>query len=400
MKIFLPTIQYPPDAGGVAKVAHEQAMGLAALGEQVQVYAPHTEPDETTTPAPNVQLRRPTLRTRAVLRLLPLIRGVDSAMRGFAPDFALCPTYRAIGLPLMLAARRRRVPYSIYIHGTELHTEHKSGTRRWVMEHVLSGAAFLATNSHNTQRLLVELYPKVRTRVAVVHPGVDPDRFSHERLAPLRDPARADLLARLAKQAGSPPASGSGTPVIMLSACRLCREKGVDVVLRELAALLARGPAMPLLYVVAGEGPDAEAFRGQAASLGLAQRVLFTGPASYDEIPRLFAAADFYIQPSQPVGDFLESFGISFVEAQAAGLPCIGSDWGGVPEAVARDESAILIKPGDNATLRQAMQTLATNMLLRRRMGDAGRPHAARFTWAAHAARLREEIHAAVRGAR
>lgn len=400
MKIFLPTIQYPPDAGGVAKVAHEQAVGLAALGEQVLVHAPHAGADETTTPAPNLTLHRTTLRARAVVRLLPLMRGVNAAMRGFAPDFALTPTYRAIGLPLMLAARRRRVPYAVYIHGTELRTEHKSAARRWVMERVLSGAAFLATNSQNTQRLLAELYPAVKCRVAVVHPGVDPARFSARCLTPLREPAREELLARLAKESGTPSAIPSASAAIMLSACRLCREKGVDVVLHELAAILARRPATPLVYVVAGEGPDAGELRARAASLGLGQRVLFTGPAPYDEMPRLLAAADFYVQPSQPVGDFLESFGISFVEAQAAGLPCIGSDWGGVPEAVARDESAILVKPGDNATLRQAILTMATNMPLRRRMGDAGRPHAARFTWAAHAARLREEIHAAVRGPR
>jgi glycosyltransferase involved in cell wall biosynthesis len=203
MKIFLPTIQYPPDAGGVAKVAHEQARHLARGGDEVLVYSPHAGPEEILETEPNLNLHRPTLRARAILRLVPLILRTNNALKSFAPDFALCPTYRAMGLPVMLSATKHRVPYCIYLHGTELQTEHKSAPRRLIMRTVLDRAAFLATNSHNTRKLLEKLYPALRPSVVVVHPGVEPDRFSEAQLSPLRLSSRTNLMNRFAPVAAS-----------------------------------------------------------------------------------------------------------------------------------------------------------------------------------------------------
>ena len=385
MKIFLPTIQYPPDAGGVAKVAHEQAIHLARNGDEVLVYSPHAGSEESSKPEPNLTVHRPTLNTRAILRVAPLIFRTQAALKNFSPHFALCPTYRAMGLPVMLSCTKNRVPYCIYLHGTELQTEHKTAPRRMIMRSVLDRAAFLATNSHNTRKLLGELYPGLRPPVIVVHPGVEPERFSEARLSPLRPAGRTKLLSQFVPLA---PSEG----VVMVSICRLSYQKGVDDVLRAMADLRLRHPSMPLYYIIAGEGPQETEFKRLARSLGLSERVLFTGPIGYDEIPSLLAAADMHVQPSRPDGDFLESFGISFLEAQAAALPCIGSDWGGVPEATARDRSTILVQPADATELTDAIFTLATRPELRRSMGAAGRDHAAGFTWAAHAALLREEM--------
>ena len=385
MKIFLPTIQYPPDAGGVAKVAHEQARHLARGGDKVLVYSPHSGPAESVEAEPNLRVHRPTLRSRAILRVVPLILRTKNALKNFSPDFVLCPTYRAMGLPVMLSATKNRLPYCIYLHGTELQTEHKSGPRRLIMRAVLDRAAFLATNSHNTRKLLEMLYPGLRPSVIVVHPGVEPERFSHDQLSPLRPSTRAKFISQF-----TPPAPPQA--VIMVSICRLSYQKGVDDVLRAMADLRQRHPALPLYYVIAGEGPQEAEFKGLAQTLGLSEHVLFTGPIGYDEIPALLAAADMHVQPSRPDGDFLESFGISFLEAQAAALPCIGSDWGGVPEATARDRSTILVQPADASELTDAIFTLATRPELRKSMGAVGREHAARFTWAAHAALLREQM--------
>ena len=119
---------------------------------------------------------------------------------------------------------------------------------------------------------------------------------------------------------------------------------------------------------------------------------LFSGPIPYESISAAYLAADIYAQPSQPVGEFLESFGISFVEAQAAGLPCIGSDWGGVPEAVARDETALLVPVGDHDAVAAAVRTLVKDPGRRTAMASAARLHAARYSWRSHAERLLAEI--------
>jgi glycosyltransferase involved in cell wall biosynthesis len=91
-------------------------------------------------------------------------------------------------------------------------------------------------------------------------------------------------------------------------------------------------------------------------------------PAS-EEIRRLFAEADVCCLPSH--ADLVPWV---VVEALASGLAVVASDIGSIPELVG--DAGLTVPPGDVRELRQALETVAADEALRRRMGEAGRRQA------------------------
>ena len=389
MRILIPTTEFPPVPGGVATLAYEQAVGLAAVGAVARPVSP--------LPAATFEWRA--AGGGAVARLGPLRALARGAVASFRPDFVHCPTYRGFGLPVALAAGRARVPFSMYLHGTEVVTETASMLRRLVMGYVLKRAAFVATNSENTRAMVLRAFPRLGDRVVAVPPGVHPEKFSDPATADRGAELRGRWLAAMAEEAAASDSAAAGAsagsaarplprgvrPVLALALCRMVKAKGIETVLRALAELLDRRPDVPVAFVAVGAGADLDAFKALAANLGLTGRVLFPGPVPHSAAAVPLKAADLYVQPSQPDGPFLESFGISFVEAQAAGLPCVGSRWGGVPEAVAEGETALLVPPGDVTALAAAIEMLATDKAMRAAFAEAAVARAARMSWKTHA---------------
>jgi glycosyltransferase involved in cell wall biosynthesis len=161
--------------------------------------------------------------------------------------------------------------------------------------------------------------------------------------------------------------------VVIAQVSRLERWKGHEVHLRALGRL--REIPGWALWLVGGAQCPAEvgyenALRGLAAHLGIAGRVRFLGQR--DDVPALLAAADIYCQPNTEP----EPFGLSYVEALAAGLPVIASDLGGVREIITR-ETGILVQPGDSDQVAAALRRLIEDPSERGRLGGNGPARAA-----------------------
>ncbi len=393
MRILIPTTEYPPQPGGVATVTLEQARGLAALGEDVRVEAIHAAAETTVRETEHLEVHRARVRSRAIARLLPLTLNLRRAVRAWRPDFIHCTTYRGYGLPVAVVSRMTGVRYSLYMHGTEIRTELRSGLRRTILRRVLGRAAFVLANSETTCRLVRESFPGLSTPVSTLSPGVDPSRFAGESVEKRGREMRAGWLRAMGIADRPGPA-----PVVMLAACRMTMQKGLDYVLRAMGRLREETESVRPVFVAAGDGPDLGRYRAMATELGLEGRVLFLGAVDYETLPAAYCASDLYVQPSQLVNDVHESFGISYLEAQAAGRPCIGTDVGGVREALNPDQSGILLPPGELEPLLHSIRLLAASPGLRESMGSAGRDFARTRSWAAHCSRLRDEIISALGG--
>lgn len=382
MKVLIPTTEFPPDSGGVSTLAYEQAVGLALAGSQVKVIAVNSSPRTSPKLVPNLEVEYFNPRARAIWRIVPLFLKLLGCVATLRPRFMHCPTYRGFGLPVFLVSKAFGVPYSIYLHGTELNTEVQSHVRRWLMEVILGQAAFTATNSQNTARLGKSAFPSLAAQFVPVLPGVhmptdqeDAGQLREKWLQAMRRNGEFDQA------------------LLLLAVCRMVYSKGLDTIIDAMAELFERRPDLPLYFVGVGGGEHLEEFRRLVLEKNLQDRILFPGPMPYSQVPTAFASADIYVQPSRPVGPFLESFGISFLEAQAAGLPCIGSRWGGVPEAVEEGETAILIEPGDHKGLSIAIETLYEDTATRRRMASAARRRAQRMSWSRHCSELQKLIY-------
>jgi glycosyltransferase involved in cell wall biosynthesis len=189
-----------------------------------------------------------------------------------------------------------------------------------------------------------------RERVAVVHCGVDHERY---RVDPAVVRAPRPTLAFVG---------------------RLRRYKGLDWVMRSLPAVLARVPDARLEVI--GDGPWAGALRAEAGRRGVAHAVDFLGFLPGAQKVRHLQSAWALVQPSPK-----EGWGLTVVEAAACGTPVVASDAPGLRDSVRRDETGLLVRFGDTAGLSQALVRVLTDAALRARLGRAGAEWAARFRW-------------------
>lgn len=119
-----------------------------------------------------------------------------------------------------------------------------------------------------------------------------------------------------------------------------------------------------------------DAFGRQAKRFGEPERerVRHLGYLSHDEKRRIMSQARAFVFPS-----YYEGFGLPVIEAMSLGVPVITSNRGALAEVVG--DAALMVDPDDAADLAKAMRLLADDDALARRLGEAGRRRASRFSW-------------------
>ena len=145
---------------------------------------------------------------------------------------------------------------------------------------------------------------------------------------------------------------------------------------------LQRVPELRLDIV--GSGPEGPRLRTLAQALAITERVRWYGEYPDEDLPRRMADADFLVLPSVTVE---EMFGLVVLEAMASSRPVITT---ALPSAVREvnvpGETGLEVPLRDVGALAQALETLARDPVLRKRMGEAGRKRVAgKFTQAAMA---------------
>ena len=143
--------------------------------------------------------------------------------------------------------------------------------------------------------------------------------------------------------------------------------KGHRAMVDAMATLMADRPNLHLVFVGSGN-PVFEQTKARVAELGLEQRIHLLGTRR--DVPNLLAGCDLFALATEQ-----EASGTVYVEAQASGLPVVGTDVGGVSEMFVDGETGILVPPRDGPALTEALRRLIDDPVLRKRMGAAGMRH-------------------------
>jgi D-inositol-3-phosphate glycosyltransferase len=222
---------------------------------------------------------------------------------------------------------------------------------------------------------LVNMYGADPGRIRVVPPGVDRTVFTPR---PKRT-ARSRLHLSNAR--------------LLLFVGRLQPFKGPDVAIRAVAEAVARAPELTrdvVLGVVGGStghAPDRDEvtrLMDLAATIGIADRVVFFPPQSHERLADFYAAAEAVLVPSRS-----ESFGLVALEAAACGTPVIAAATGGLRFVVEDGATGFLVRghePGDYAD--KILQVLADRQMARG-LGRAAARRAEGFSWDSTAAEIR-----------
>lgn len=232
------------------------------------------------------------------------------------------------------------IEYSITVHGPD---EFYDVTAHHLREKMIH-AKFVLCISHFARSQLMKLSPSACwDKFHVCRLGVDPALFH---------------------PAGSRVERDGFT---VLSVGRLAEAKGHPILLRAIRRIVESGRAALRLILVGG-GPLQRELADWVARNRLSEIVTLTGPIDQDHIRELYAQADCFALAS-----FAEGIPVVLMEAMAMELPCVTTHITGIPELIRDGRDGLLVAPGDEKSLAEALQRLMEDPELRERLGRAGR---------------------------
>ena len=238
------------------------------------------------------------------------------------------------------------IPFSVTAHGQDFMSD--IGHDELLREICLT-AEFVAVETDYSRELLRKRCPEAAHKIHRVYNGID--------------------LANLPTGPVNEQAAG---PLRILSVGRLVPFKGFQVLLQACAELERHG--VDFRCQIVGDGPLRETLEVMIAELKLGRRVELCGSLSQAEVYAKLRSSDLFVLAS--VRDFKgasDVFPTVIMEAMACSKPVVSTELAGIPELVIEGLTGLLVPPGDWEELAHALEKLARDPKLRRRMGDAGR---------------------------
>jgi glycogen(starch) synthase len=151
---------------------------------------------------------------------------------------------------------------------------------------------------------------------------------------------------------------------------RLVPNKGFDLTLRALAAIIGRFPQVRL--IIGGDGPERPALEQLTAELSLEHVVDFVGWVAPEQVPMLMNAATVIVVPSRG----WEALPYVALEAAMMGRPVVATRDGGLPEAVVHNKTGLIVAKEDSRALAEAISFLLEYPAAAQAMGHAARRRA------------------------
>ena len=368
------TNDFPPRPGGIQTFVHELVRRLDPA--DVVVYASRwkgwedfdrEQAFEVVREDTSMLLPTPAVRRRA--QDLVKAHDCDSVLFGAAAPLALLgPSLRSAGATRLVALT----------HGHEAGWAQLPGPRQ-LLRRIGDGVDVVTyLGEYTRSRIAGALSPAAADRMQQLTPGVDADVFSPD----------ADGQAVRMRY-------GLGDRPVVVCVSRLMRRKGQDTLIEAFPALKRRVPDAVLLIV--GGGPYRKHLEELAVASTWRDDIVFTGSVPWPELPAHYAAGDVFAMPcrTRRHGLDVEGLGIVYLEASATGLPVLGGDSGGAPDAVLEGETGWVVPAGIDApaALVSRLAELLNGPALRARVGERGREWVqSDWSWGRQVERLNEIV--------
>jgi glycosyltransferase involved in cell wall biosynthesis len=264
-----------------------------------------------------------------------------------------------VGLALRSLTRK---PLLVHLQG-QLLSLPPGGVSRWRRRAIETLAPFVCRRADMVRcvsRSLMRTAASMRirpSRLVYLPSRVDTRVFSPIRATASRSTIREELCAEQSR--------------VVLFVGTFSVHKGAKYLIGAIPRVLLRHPNVKLVLV--GSGPLEPHLRELVRRLGVTEHVVFVGRTSHHEMPQLVAAADVLVLPS-----LNEGLPRVILEAMATGLPVVATSVGGVPELVIDGRTGLLVQPGDEEALADAVCRVLDNPDLAKAWGRAGREVAER----------------------
>jgi glycogen(starch) synthase len=368
VRILYWTQLFHPYIGGVEVLGVEYVRALRSRGHEVAVVTSHGSldlPDEDVVADAAVHRFRfgEALERRDPRAILVAERGLGALKRAFAPDVVhIQLTDASVFFHLRTVdAHPTRTVVTVAVAPPDGPASESS-----VLGRTLRGADWVTATSGAILDRVRRIVPDIMGCSSLVYDGL-----------PMPSLAPAPLPF---------------DPPTLLCLGRVVDDKGFDLAIQAFGSIRRGVPAARLL--VSGDGPARGSLERQAAALGLADSVEFTGWVRPEDVPALLNRTTVVLVPSR----WQEAFGLVALQAAQMARPVVAADVGGLPEVVRDGSTGLVVPPENPPALAAAACALLRDPPRARRLGLSGRARAEReFGFAAHV-RAHERLYGRLTG--
>tara|TARA_B000000532_G_scaffold241579_1_gene234176 strand:- start:58 stop:1176 length:1119 start_codon:yes stop_codon:yes gene_type:complete len=221
----------------------------------------------------------------------------------------------------------------------------------------------IIANSSYTKDLMQASLKINPSDIQIIHPGIDVynDFISEE--------DRRNVTKIIA----------DSSPVITTLA-RVEERKGHKYILNALNEIKNKFPK--IVYLIAGKGPYLEEIKKFTRKLELDNNVKFLGWITEPEKSLILKNSDLFVMTPTEVGESVEGFGMAYIDASFHGVASIGSNSGGIADAIVDNETGIVCDAGNQKMITEKILLLLENQKLRNQLGENGRKRAIEnYSW-------------------
>lgn len=334
--LIILSYDYPPSTGGVARLCHEITIGLKSFYKTITVIT--ADINGITTPYNQAEaveiIKVPWQRFKTELEIIKILR----KLKNKDSYDVVCGLWHPEGFLAHLAGIK-----NIYIlsHGAELLAGNSKFRKNFWLpiygKYTLNKAKKVIANSNFTKGLVEKITKK--PEVFALPLGVNHTFFS---------PAKKEKT--------------TGAKLKFCTVARILKFKGHDFILKTLERLPASLQSR-IEWHIAGAGPYAADLKMLIEKSPLRKQIKMHGFIADKSLPDFYRDQDVFILATRqaPSTNQVEGFGLVFLEAQACGLPVIGTKTGGIADAIAHENGGWLFKQDDFTSLTTIIKSLLNN---------------------------------------
>lgn len=333
-ELLIFSYDYPPSNGGIARLCHEIAVGAKKNYDRVVVLT--RKRDKTHVPYNYNEIEiaeLPAPRIKCELAAFQYLKRIKDKT---CVD-VLCGVWHPEALISLISGMK-----NVFIlgHGTE-YLSGKSTFRRlfWLpvySKYVLNHAKKIITNSNYTASLVFKIADKAKV-IAI------PLAVNHNYFAPTEKKLNDDKLK-------------------LSSVSRIFKFKGHDFIIQTIAELPKKYQDKIELHI-AGKGPYLNELEHLTEKLNLQNQIFLHKYVPDDQLPDFYNQSDAFILCTRQSlsSTEVEGFGLVFLEAQSCGKPAIGTNTGGIPDAIDPENGGWLIEQDNKEQLTKLLIRLIEN---------------------------------------
>ncbi|MCW3115604.1 MAG: glycosyltransferase [Segetibacter sp.] len=334
-RLLIISSEFPPNVGGIGNHAYNLAKALVTEGFEVSVVADIIGVDdnqlEKFSSKENFKIYW-VKRKRFVFQtyFARILKALSHAKKA---DKVICSGKFSLWIGILIRARNPMKELVAVVHGTEL--DLRSAPSKKVTSYSIKKFNKIIAVSNYTKQFLPRFLP-TRIQQFVIHNGINGGEFNIPSNLPL-----------------------TGNPAL-ITVGNVTDRKGQDNVINALPEIVSEYPTVH--YHIVGKPTNKQKLDKKVEMLGLGDHITFHGAVSRDELLQKIENASIKLMLSNHTsdGDF-EGFGIAVLEANAFGVPAIGSRNSGISDAIKDGETGLLVDQSNPKEIAEAVKTVLTN---------------------------------------